>query len=205
MPIAQREYFYPQSAFLRAWDPTTVAMYGALRKGVRRRRREALRSTMQAIAAGAPEIKRGSMARAADGQRQLHARARAARDFAVASLIGALTGLVLIVAAANLGNLVMSRAIGRVRELGVRMALGARRGRIVRQLVVESVPLVVLGTVGSLLFASMASTLIAALGALPPYLDFGLDWRTDGMAVALARSPCWWSASCRRGKSRSNI
>ena len=56
---------------------------------------------------------------------------------AVVSLMGALTGLVLIVAAANLGNLVMSRATGRVRELGVRMALGARRTRIVRQLVIE--------------------------------------------------------------------
>ena len=72
---------------------------------------------------------------------------------AVLSLLGALTTLVLVVAAANLGNLVMSRATGRVRELGVRMALGARRARIVRQLVIESVPLALMGALGSLGFA----------------------------------------------------
>ena len=47
-------------------------------------------------------------------------------------------------------------------------------------------PLVVLGTLGSLLFASVASTLIASAVQLPPYLDFGLEWRTLLMAVALA-------------------
>ncbi len=106
--------------------------------------------------------------------------------FAVASLVASLTGLVLIVAAANLGNLVMSRATGRVRELGVRMALGARRSRIVRQLVVESIPIVLLGTLGSLAFASIASTAIAGLVSLPPYLDFSIDWRAIGLAIALA-------------------
>ena len=99
--------------------------------------------------------------------------------------MGGLTGLVLIVAAANLGNLVMSRATGRVRELGVRMALGARRSRIVRQLVIEMVPLAALGAAGSLAFASATSTVIAALGGFPPYLDFSIEWQTVAVAVAL--------------------
>jgi predicted permease len=105
--------------------------------------------------------------------------------FIVLSLIGALTTLVLIVAAANLGNLVMSRATSRVRELGVRMALGARRSRIIRQLVIESVPLVALAVAGSLLFAIVVSATIAAVAGFPPYLDFTLEWRTVGVAAVL--------------------
>jgi ABC-type antimicrobial peptide transport system permease subunit len=105
---------------------------------------------------------------------------------AVISLIGALTTLVLVVAAANLGNLVMSRATGRVRELGVRMALGARRTRIVRQLVIESVPVVAMGALGSLGFAWAAATVIAALGGFPPFLDFSIRWGTVMVALALA-------------------
>jgi predicted permease len=187
VPIGQREYFYPESEFLHAWNSDTVAMYGRFRPGLSPTAvREGLRPTMQAIARDhrgtepnqwlEPLMATDNFIRASE-RREI---------FAVASLIAALTSLVLIVAAANLGNLVMSRAMGRVRELGVRMALGARRSRIVRQLIVESVPLVALGTLGSLVFASVASTLIASTVQLPPYLDFSLDWRTLLIAVALA-------------------
>jgi predicted permease len=187
IPIAQREYFYPQSEFLRAWNTETVAMYGRFLPGLSAAAvRDGLRSTMQTIAKEHREIKPDQWLEpymATDN----FMRARERREImAVVSLIAALTSLVLVVVAANLGNLVMSRAMGRVRELGVRMALGARRSRIVRQLVVESVPLVVLGTLGSLLFASVASSSIASVVQLPPYLDFSLDWRTLLIAVALA-------------------
>ena len=187
IPIAQREYFYPHSAFLRAWNTETVAMYGRFRPGLSPAAvREGLRSTMQAIARERREIKPDQWLEPVMATDNFMRASERREILAVASLIAALTSLVLIVVAANLGNLVMSRAMGRVRELGVRMALGARRSRIVRQLVVESVPLVVLGTLGSLLFASVASTLIASVVQLPPYLDFGLDWRTLFIAVALA-------------------
>jgi predicted permease len=72
-----------------------------------------------------------------------------------------------------------------VRELGVRMALGARRSRIVRQLVIEMVPLSALGAAGSLVFASATATVVAALGGLPSYLDFSIEWPTVAVAVAL--------------------
>ena len=187
VPIAQREYFYPQSAFLRAWNTETVAMYGRFRPGMSRPAvREALRSTMQAIAREHPEAKPDYWLEplmATDN----FMRPRERREIlTVASLIASLTSLVLIVAATNLGNLVMSRATGRVRELGVRMALGARRSRIVRQLVVESIPIVILGTLGSVAFAAIASTAIASLVALPPYLDFTMEWQGIVVAIALA-------------------
>jgi predicted permease len=189
--IEEREYFYPNSRLLQAWDGASeglgVDMYARLQAGVSpAAAREALRSTMQAIAAERPEVK------STEWLEPLLARHNFMRPneryavLGVLSLIFSLTGLVLIVAAANLGNLVMSRATGRVRELGVRMALGARRSRIVRQLVIEAVPVVALGAAGSLAFASVAATLIATLANLPPYFDFSIEWRTVAIAVALA-------------------
>jgi predicted permease len=188
VPISQREYFYPQSALLRAWDGdgNGVDMYGRLRAGVSpAAAREALRSTMQAMAAERPEVKSDEWLEPLLARHNFMRPSERYAILAVVSLVGSLTGLVLIVAAANLGNLVMSRATGRVRELGVRMALGARRSRIVRQLVIESVPLVAMGVAGSLAFASAAATLVAAFAALPPYFDFSIEWRTVAIAVAL--------------------
>ena len=73
------------------------------------------------------------------------------------SLLGLLTTMVLVVAAANVGNLVLSRATGRSRELGVRVALGAKRSRIVRQLVIETLPLALFGAVGGIVLAGWAA------------------------------------------------
>ena len=188
VPIAQREYFYPDSALLRAWDGdgNGVDMYGRLRAGVSpAAAREALRATMQAMAAERPEVRSDEWLEPLLARHNFMRPSERYAVLAVISLIGSLTCLVLIVAAANLGNLVMSRATGRVRELGVRMALGARRSRIVRQLVIEAVPLVAMGVAGSLLFASAAATLIAAFAELPPYFDFSIEWRTVAIAVAL--------------------
>lgn len=102
------------------------------------------------------------------------------------SFLGLLTTLVLVVASANLANLVLSRATGRTRELGVRIALGARRSRIVRQLMVETIPLAVLGAAGSLVFASWATASIADLADFPSYLNLTVDWRTLLISAAFA-------------------
>jgi predicted permease len=186
IPIVQREYFYPQSEFLRAWRTDSVAMYGRFKDGVTPAAgREALRGIMASLAAEGliepgmwlqPLLAKSNFMR--DDERR--------EVMAVLSLMATLTSLVLVVAAANLGNLVMSRATGRVRELGVRMALGARRTRIVRQLVVEAAPLVLLGAIGSLAFASAATAAVASLAQFPPYVDFRIDWRTIAVALAMA-------------------
>ena len=187
IPIVQREYFYPDGAFLRAWTTDTVAMYGKFKAGVSPAAgREALRAVLAGLAADHGVIAEGQWLEPLMATDNFMRGEERREMFAVLMLVATLTGLVLVVAAANLGNLVMSRATGRVRELGVRMALGARRTRIVRQLVVEAVPLVVLGAIGSLAFAASATAVIASLAEFPPYVDFNVEWRTMAVALLMA-------------------
>jgi putative ABC transport system permease protein len=102
-------------------------------------------------------------------------------------LLGAVA-LVLLIACANVANLTLSRAATRRTEIALRTSLGAGRGRIVRQLITESVVLASIGGMLGLLFASRGLSVIkAALPADTPRLtEVGLDWRVLMFTAALA-------------------
>jgi putative ABC transport system permease protein len=105
----------------------------------------------------------------------------------------ALAGLVLLIASANLANLMLARASAREREMGMRMAVGASRGRLIRQLLAESFLLAGIGAgLGALLAQSLSQILLASLSKKndPLFMDLGTDWRVLGFTAALAGLTC---------------
>jgi predicted permease len=107
-----------------------------------------------------------------------------------AALLMAIVGFILLIACANLANLLAVRTSSRRREIAVRLAVGASRGRLIRMLLSESAVLSVLGAAVGLLLARWAGDLLSSL--IPDSISGGfsvdhrLDWRVLSFTLALS-------------------
>ena len=98
-------------------------------------------------------------------------------------------GLVLLIACANVAGMLLARASARRREIGVRLAIGASRARLVRQLLVEGLVLGLLGAIAAVACAWVVIRSLLAIELPLPVeisLDLGIDWRVLAFAVAAA-------------------
>ncbi len=106
----------------------------------------------------------------------------------VKRLLSALLGgvvFVLLIACANVANLLLSRSARRVREMSLRVSLGASRGRLVRQLLVETLLLTGLAGLVGFAFSGLAVRLVTMqLGTAPYWIDYSMDGRVLGLVVA---------------------
>ena len=96
-----------------------------------------------------------------------------------------IVGLVLLIACANVAGMLLARASARRREISVRLAIGASRGRLIQQLLVEGA---LLGTLGAIAAVALAWALVRALQGiqLPLPVDVALDLRIDARVLAFS-------------------
>ena len=108
---------------------------------------------------------------------RIHPAADAAmKPIAAGLMIG--IGLVLLIACANVANMLLARASGRQKEIGIRLAIGASRGRLIRQLLTESVTLAMAGAVAGVAMAAFLLWLIDIM-PLPLPVPIALSLRID--------------------------
>ncbi len=177
-----------------------VTMVGRLKSGTTidqaRARFDLLSKEMQAAHPDEWTEKEGNSVRElfvsvlSESQTRIHPQMRESA-YAIAALLFVIVNLVLLIACMNLASMLLARAVARRNEIAIRLALGANRRRVIRQLLTESILLsTIAGIVGILLAVWLLDLLMAFMPALPEgiriALDLQLDWRVVIYTIAIS-------------------
>jgi predicted permease len=176
VPIAQQPYFIEGSKILTEWNNSSVRMWGRLAPGVSAKAAEQdLRGLTDQLRKQHPDAvwKNERIQSSAGG----HLQVMQPEMYRVAAMVAVLTLLILAVACANLGGLMLARAVARQHEIGIRVAIGAGRARILRQLLTESLLLASLGSGAGLAFGCVVVRLLLTAANTPRWLSATPDWR----------------------------
>jgi predicted permease len=203
LPMSVQPRLMPAD-YLNAPSSSWLTMLGRLRPGVTARQAEAALAPLYRGLAGLT-VQRPDRDYRAQIQSASRGIAEMERRFGRPLwVLAGLTGLVLLMACSNLANLVLARATARTQEIGVRLALGAGRSRIARQLLTESLVLSALGTAAALALATAGARWLVAWASTASdwRLSLAIEWRhlafTAAIAIAatclFALAPAWSAA-----------
>ena len=176
MPMAQQPYFIEGSKALDGWHDSSVRMWGRLAPGVNAKAAEQeLRALTDQLRKQHPEaVWDNEFIQSSPGG---HLQVMQPEMYRIAAMVAVLTLLILAVACANLGGLMLARAVARQHEIGIRIAIGAGRTRILRQLLTESLLLSSLGSVAGLALGCLVIRLLLTAPNTPRWLSATPDWR----------------------------
>ncbi len=184
LPLAQYSALFEGSKILTDYS-TGVEMYGRLKPGISPEAAEAaLKPLVAAQAAAQPDhFFKGEYLDSLPGGRIAEMNEGA---IPIMALSGGLVLLVLAVACANLGSLLLARGVVRERELAIRAAVGAGRGRVVRQLLTESFLLALMGSAAGLAMSIVAVKALFAVTGTRVFMEPSADWRVLLFTFAMA-------------------
>jgi predicted permease len=189
LAIAQQPYFIDGSKVLTDFDSSSVRMWGRLAPGVTAKGAEQeLKALTHELRHEHPSaVWENEYIQSSPGG---HLQVMQPEMVQVAAMVSVLTLLILAVACANLGALLLARAVTREHEMGIRVAIGANRGRIFRQLCTESLLLAALGAAAGLGLGYLVLRITLEKVDAPKWLSAAPDWRvllfTVGMTFAAA-------------------
>ena len=177
LPILQQPYFVAGSHTLTDPGDSAIRLWGRLAPGV------SAKTSAQELRALTNELRRQHPNDIWDNEYISispggHMQVMQPEQYEVVAMVAVLTLLILAVACANLGGLMLARAVTREREIGIRVAIGANRARIFRQLCTESLLLAMLGAVAGLgLGCTVIQIALTQLDAPNKWASAVPDWR----------------------------
>jgi predicted permease len=189
LPVAQQPYFVEGSHLLTDSSVSSMRMWGRLAPGV------TAKAAAQELLSLTNELRREHPKEIWDNEyihidAGGHLQVMRPDMYQVAAMVAVLTLLILAVACANLGGLLLARAVTRTHEMGIRIAIGAGRGRIFRQLCTESLLLAGFGSLTGLGLGYVALRVALDEMDAPRWLSATPDWRvlvfTAGTTLAAA-------------------
>jgi predicted permease len=178
-PLTMEKSFRPASDYLTDDDLSWLALIGRLRPGVSMRQAAA---NLSVVASGLNSLQPGRITTVTLGRAtRLSAPSLRTPLLMIGGLVLGAVGLVLLLACANIANLLLARAARRRKEIAVRLTLGACRGRLIRQLLTESLVLALIGGVAGALgsFWSVGAIVRLVVAHLPISPEFSLSLNAD--------------------------
>lgn len=199
LPLIQQPHFVEGSQLLTSWssDSDGVDMWGRMIPGVSAKVVEAeMRSLAVELRRQHPDeiwegeslsSEPGGYAQNAGGRERGNAPSPSfrAKLFPVFAMVSALAFLILAVACGNLGSLLLARGVARRREMMIRSAVGAGSGRLIRQLLTESLVLALMGSGVGLALGTVVLRSMMLWSGAPAWIDVVPDWRVITFTVGL--------------------